>query len=391
VRFSRNRHHFFSATLVFRAHTLAALVFYFVFRMVLSRRFRFVVSLGLLALAVACVAARGPKPGPRGLAALAPFPIGACVDAVDLRNNARYREAVLRDYNSVTAEVDMKMNVLQPDSGRFVWDNADYIVRFAAANGMRVHGHTLVWGQALPAWLAAFRGDSAAWENLLQRHIQSTVRHFQPHVRAWDVVNEAYDEGGAVVPTVWRQHLGPEYVARAFRYARAADPTALLFYNDYDIEGSPGKLAGLLRRLDAFKAQGVPIDGVGLQMHIALNTYTPSVIDALNQLSARGYLLHLSELDVAVNPYNLPATQQLTPALLAAQQQKYRDIVAAYRQIPARQQYGITLWGLYDGQTWLRERRHEWPLLYDEQFRPKPAYAGFAEGLRLVPASSARP
>ena len=327
---------------------------------------------------------RSPPLAPAtGLAAVAPFPIGTCVNTWQVYKDKRYVAALLRDFNSITAEREMKMNVLQPEPGRFAFEKADSLLLFARRHNLRVHGHTLVWQQVPPAWLTTFQGDSAAWEQLLQNHIQTTLRHFKGKVKAWDVVNEAWDETGAMVPGLWQKHLGPGYVARAFRYARAADPTALLFYNDYSLDGNPNKLNAVLQRLDALKAQGVPIDGVGVQMHILLYTYTPSVVECLRQLSARGYLIHVSEMDVALNPYNHPTTQQPTPELLAAQRAKYQEIVAAYRQVPARQQYGITLWGLYDGATSYRDAPNhmEWPLLLDDNFQPKPAYAGFEQGL----------
>ncbi|MCC2548032.1 endo-1,4-beta-xylanase [Hymenobacter sp. BT175] len=348
------------------------------FRSFARRALTFGLLAGLANCAPGLVAPRST-----GLGGIAPFPIGVSVYGPTLKNNPRYREAILRDFNSVTAEVEMKMGALKPVSAtEYNWEDADYLVKFAKDNRMRVHGHTLIWHVVQPRWLETLPNDSATWEAVMRDHIQTTIRHFKGDVHAWDVVNEAYETSGELSNTMWRKHLGPGYVARAFRYARAADPKAKLFYNDFDLEGGPNKLNAVLVRLDELKAQGVPIDGVGLQMHSSLTTHTPSVIDALEKLAARGYLIHISEMDVAVNLYNLPTTRVLTPQLLADQKQKYKEIVAAYLKIPRLQQYGITMWGVHDGQTWLRENRPEWPLLLDDDFKYKPAYEGFVEALR---------
>lgn len=332
----------------------------------------------LLLLTAAC--ARRPT----GLGAQASFPVGTCVNLNKLRANPAYRATIEREFTSITAEDVMKMDSLQPRPNEFTWASADALLRFARQHHQRVHGHALVWSGALPKWVLQFKGDTAAWDQLLRQHITTTMHHFKGRVKAWDVVNEALENDDTFNRTIWYEHLGPGYVAHAFQYARQADPEALLFYNDFDLENGPSKLNGTLRLLARLKAQGIKVDGVGLQMHASLNVPFSSITEAFQKIAAQGYLVHVSEMDVQLNRYGQnDALTQPTPALLAEQRDYVRTVVAAYRKLPPAQQYGITFWGVSDGDTWLRSnpRHPEWPLLFDDKYQPKPAYEGFREGL----------
>lgn len=323
-------------------------------------------------------------PRPRGVGMGAAFAVGTCVNVGKLQANAAYRTTIEREFSSVTAETDMKMDVIQPRLNTFEWTKADALVRFARQHRQRVHGHALVWHGSTPKWVEQFPGDTAAWDGLLRQHIQTTVGHFKKQVKAWDVVNEALEGDGSLSHTVWYNHLGPSYVARAFRYARQAAPQALLFYNDWDIEGEGAKLNGALALLARLKAQGIRVDGVGFQLHTSVGASVGTVSAAMQKVAALGYLVHLSEVDVELNRQGqLGAATQPPAEALAQQRQFVRDLVAAYRQLPPARQYGITFWGVSDGDTWLRGFKHhpEWPLLFDEQYQPKPAYEGFREGV----------
>jgi endo-1,4-beta-xylanase len=165
---------------------------------------------------------------------------------------------------------------MQPPQGQFEWQNADHLVDFCQTYNKQLHGHTLVWHIQQPVWLKEFEGDSAAWEGLMKTHIQTIVGRYKGKVKSWDVVNEAIDDKDAsqMRKTIWSEHLGDDYIARAFQYAYEADPDALLFYNDYGIEDNNPKLMAVLKMVDNLKARGIPIHGVGLQMHI--NHKTPA-------------------------------------------------------------------------------------------------------------------
>jgi endo-1,4-beta-xylanase len=320
---------------------------------------------------------------PTGLAARARFPVGTCVDLGTLRARPAYRAIASRDFSSITAETGMKMDSLQPQPHTFSWTSADALVRFARQHHQRVHGHTLVWHQALPTWLKEFKGDSAAWEQVFKEHIQTTVRHFRRRVNGWDVVNEAIESNGHFIGSPWLAHLGPGYVGRAFQYARQAAPRAVLFYNDYDLEYNSSKLDQTLKLLEGLKARGIRVDGIGFQMHTALGVPASTIAAAMRRVAALGYKVHVSELDVEVNRQGQFTGNAPTAELLNQQRQLVHDIVMAFRQLPAAQQYGITVWGVSDGDSWLRGFRHhpEWPLLYDDTYQSKPAYEGFREGL----------
>ncbi|MDQ1256265.1 MAG: endo,4-beta-xylanase, partial [Candidatus Hydrogenedentes bacterium] len=163
--------------------------------------------------------------------------IGVAVNAGALEHDPVYRRMVGREFNVITPENAMKHGPLCPAPGEYDFTAGDAIVSFAEEHGMRVRGHTLVWHNQLPQWLT--EGDYSRDElcGLLREHIQTLVQHYRGKVFAWDVVNEALDENGSLRKTIWLERIGPEYIVWAFRWAREADPDALLFYNDYEHEG----------------------------------------------------------------------------------------------------------------------------------------------------------
>jgi len=248
------------------------------------------------------------------------------------------------------------------NKGVFNYADGDYIVAFAKQNHMRMHAHNLIWHQALPGWVLNFQGDSSAWENLFKTHIETEAAHYKGEVASWDVVNEAIrDDNGAlrnqdVNPgdgSVWRQHLGPGYIARAFQYAHEADPNALLFYNDYGQEWGGIKLDSMIAMVANLKNKGIPISGIGMQMHIDINADTAGITSALKRLAATGLKVHISELDISVNPNNDPDIVFID-ALQFKQAALYQFIAETYRaSVPAAQRYGITTWEFGDADSWI--------------------------------------
>ena len=347
-----------------------------------------VMSVGLLAQCGQKEAAPAPPAGPpispvKTLRELAPFPMGAAVNVGLLQSRAAYQQVVTAEYNSVTAENAMKFGALHPSATTYNWTDADYLVAFARQNKARVHGHTLLWYTSLPAWVTSFPGDSTAWENLMRTHIQTVVTHFKGQVQAWDVVNEAIDDNGNLRNSLWRQHLGARYIDRAFQYAHGADPDALLFYNDYGHEYSTARRTGILALVNGLKSRGIPIDGIGLQMHTSSNISDANIANALNTAAATGLKVHVAELDISMNP-GFAAAAGFTPALAAAQKAKYKALVQAYKALPAAQRYGITTWNVADADTWRRGYCNcpEWPLPFDDNYAKKPAYDGIVEALQ---------
>ncbi len=312
-----------------------------------------------------------------------PFPFGAAVNINLLKNNSAYREVVTTEFNSLTAETAMKTATLHPQQNTFNWTDADYLIEFARQNNKRIHGHTLIWHQSLPSWITNFQGDAAAWEDLFKTHIQTIVSHFKGKVVSWDVVNEAFDDDGTLRNSLWLQKLGPDYIARAFQYAHEADPDALLFYNDYGHEYGPTKRTAILNMVNDLKSRSIPVNGIGLQMHTRYTMADNNLANAINTAAQTGLKVHISELDIAMNPDN---NQNLTfTASLADQQaQKYKFIVKTYNAIPKSQQFGITTWNVSDADSWIpgNYNRPDWPLPFDNAYKKKPAYQGILDGAK---------
>ncbi|WP_053975461.1 endo-1,4-beta-xylanase [Mangrovimonas xylaniphaga] len=321
------------------------------------------------------------------------FPIGNTVSAAELASssatNTAFKEVLLNDYNSITAGNDMKMYNMYMGPNSYDWSDGDAIVAYAKDNDLRVHGHTLLWHPeyAIPNWLENFSGTDAEFETLIKDYIQAAVAHFadaldddgNPIVQSWDVVNEGYD-GGALRSTLFQQRIGDDYIAKAFQWAREADPDVKLFYNDYNIAGTPAKRAAILNMVSEFQNNGTPIDGIGMQMHLNHDWPTSDLPLAIQEIANTGLLVHVSELDVKVN-YADDLTE-LTAERAALQSDQYQRVSYYYKTIvPTNQQFGITVWGVRDVDSWLYDNGTEWPLMYDADFEPKPAYDGFKDGL----------
>lgn len=312
-----------------------------------------------------------------------PFPIGAALNVGLLKNNSNYRNLVIKEFNSITAENVMKMNSLRPSATTYNFTDADYLVDFARANGKRVHGHTLNWYKSLPDWVNNFNGNTAEWENLLKTHIESVVGRYRGKVSSWDVVNEALEDNGSYRNSIWVQKLGVGYIERAFQYARNADPDALLFYNDYGHEYSATKRAAIIKLVTDLKAKGVPIDGIGLQMHTRYNQTDANLAAAINTAAATGLRIHISELDIALNPDNNQSLSYTT-ALGELQAAKYKFIVKTFNAIPREQQYGLTTWNVTDADSWIPSNynRPDWPMPFNNLYQRKAAYQGILDGVK---------
>lgn len=321
------------------------------------------------------------------------FPIGASVDAKKLYKDPKYADIIINQFNSVTTENALKWATVQPEENRFNFNKGDSIVAFAKSHNMRVHGHVLVTVSAgsLPAWVGNFQGDKAAWEAMFKNHIQSEVNHYKGEITAWDVVNETFDDKGQVRSTtqnskddnIWLEHLGADYTARAFQYAHEADPNALLFYNDNKQEISEKKLDAIINMVNDFKRRNIPINGLGVQMHININTPNEGIENALRKLSQTGLKIHISELDVRINPKNDFFID--SAAALKAQADKYYFVAHAYSTIvPRAQQYGITFWNVTDKDSWIILAKHaqDSPLLFDKDYKEKAAFKSFSDGLK---------
>ena len=303
--------------------------------------------------------------------------IGAAVDLSALAHEGIYASVLGDQFDSVTAENAMKWAPIQPQPQVWRFEPADALVAFARAHQMRVRGHALVWHNQVPPWVneQMSRDELAA---ALETHITVEVAHFRGMVAVWDVVNEALtDSGDGLRPSLFERKLGDGYIAEAFRAARAADPEALLFYNDFGAEGPGPKSDRVFALMKALRAAGVPVDGVGLQMHLDVSKH-PSAGDIranIHRLGELGLVVEITELDVRVR--GLAGTRA---ERLAAQRALYHDVAAACIQEPACK--AITLWGFTDAHSWIHSHfGADEPLPFDGTYTAKPAFFGLREAL----------
>ena len=197
-------------------------------------------------------------------------------------------------------------------------------------------------------------------------------------------------KGGALRSTVWKQAIGSEYIAQAFRAAHAADPNAVLFLNDFNLERDTLKRNGFLALVERLQKEKVPLSGLGFQMYFRMDIPNEWILSSLKKAAATGLKIHLSEVDLIFNKHNdnqaggVQEYKVYTPEMAEAQAQKYKQLVSIYHQaVPPEQRYGITFWGFNDRDTWIKPffKIEDWPTLFDENLNPKKAYWGFREGL----------
>jgi endo-1,4-beta-xylanase len=313
----------------------------------------------------------------RGLTQRAGIAIGTAVDAGALAGDGGYRTELAREFSSVTPENAMKWAALEPERGKLDWAAADAIVDFAGAHGMRVRGHTLVWYSQNPDWLTGGRFSRAELTGLLRAHIAAVVGRYRGRVGTWDVVNEPMaDAGGGLRDSIWSQVIGPDYIAIALRAARAADPQAKLFINETAADGIGPKSDALYALVKGLLADGVPLDGVGFQMHAELaHGLVPEVRPNFRRFATLGLEVNVTEADVAVK---LPATA----ADRRRQAEIYREMVDDCLAVPACRSF--TVWGFTDRYSWIPASQPGYGAgtLLDDNLDPKPAYDAVARALR---------
>src|SRR5712672_4705138 len=272
-----------------------------------------------------------------------------------------YASTLAREFNMVEAEDAMKWWVLRPDRATYDFRQGDELVRFAEAHQMKVRGHCLVWGRANPDWLAQGHLTVRQLSRLLHEHITRVMRHYSGQVFAWDVVNEALDENGNVRDSIWYNQpgiglsgKGTAYIEQVFRWARKADPHALLFYNEAEGEGLNRKSDAVYAMVKDFKQRGVPIDGVGLQLHVPkLDVNIQAIAVNVARLNALGLQVHITELDVSlpVEADGLALVDDLT-----RQGDVYRGIARACLKSSGCS--AIQMWGFTDKYSWIGSHSH---------------------------------
>lgn len=308
---------------------------------------------------------------------------GSATDSPEL-SDAAYVSILNSEFGQITPGNDMKWAYTEPAQGQFVFAKADNILAMARAHGQSVRGHTLVWHNQLPDWLTSTAWTAPQLDAVLKNHITTEVGHFRGEVRAWDVVNEPLNEDGTYRQTMWYETLGAGYIAKALTWAHAADPAAKLYINDYNIDGLGAKSDAMYNLVASLKAQGVPIDGVGLQAHLIVGQVPSTIQKNIQRFAALGVEVAITELDIRMD---LPRDA----AKDAQQAADFSTVVGAC--LAVRTCVGITIWDYTDKYSWVPSvfTGQGAALPYDENLAKKPAYAAIAAVLSTHRTLAPRP
>lgn len=331
------------------------------------------------------------------------FTVGVAVNQRNVSDSAQIA-LVKKEFNSITAENDMKPGELHPREGEWNWERGDKIADFCRKNGIKLRGHCLVWHAQFCDWMFEDKNGKPVTKEVfysrLRDHIHTVVNRYKDVVYAWDVVNEAMSDAGrgwrGKEPNPYRESklyklCGDEFIAKAFEYAHEADPDAILFYNDYNA-ATPAKRDRIYNMVKKMQKAGVPITGIGMQGHY--NIYGPSVEDVDSALTKYAELvdhIHITELDIRCNEemggqlrFSRGEKNAMPPFITTLHEDQFARIFRVFRKHKDVID-NVTMWNLCDGDSWLGVNNH--PLLFDENLKPKKAYfavKNFDEALDLI-------
>lgn len=305
--------------------------------------------------------------GPRRI-----IPVNAATPSVlALGHDARMQQTFLTAFDGLTPENEMKMGLAEPRRGAFSFAPADALVDYALSHGKTARGHTLIWHSQLPAWLTSRPWSRAEMLDVLHQWIGTIVARYRGKVVDWDVLNELFDESGAWrTDSPWYKALGPDVAEAALRAAHDADPGARLFINDFDIEWPGPKQDAVYQLVADLRARGVPLDGVGIQAHWSIGDVPPeaTLLQTLRRFAALGVRIELTELDVMTDHQ---------PDALVRQAAAYAMAGRVCQAVSSCDR--VTVWGISDRDSWRGAANR--PLLFDDQFQAKPAYAALRDAL----------
>ncbi len=306
-----------------------------------------------------------------------PFFIGyaSANDFWNLSDTTMYQAIAKSEFNILTSENQMKWDTIHPNRAVYNFVPADQHVQFAQANTMKVHGHTLVWHRQLPGWVTnpPVPWTKATLTEVLYDHIGKVVGHYKDQVAVWDVVNEAFNEHGTYRRSLWYTTIGKKYIELAFQRARAADPSAKLIYNDFAIDTGSKKSTAVYNMVSDFKRRGIPIDGVGLQMHLKSGGLNYDSFAAnMQRFADLGLEIYITEMDVRF---------PISRADLNNQATIYCNVLR--RCLAQSACKALQMWGFTDKYSWVPGRfsGQGAALIFDEHYNPKPAYYALQSAL----------
>lgn len=328
------------------------------------------------------------------------FRIGAALNSAQFEDRDPLTDPIIKSqFNQISPENALKWQSVHPDADRYTFDEADKYVAFGEKYHMFILGHCLVWHSQVPrSVFVDADGKPLIRDVLLERmhdHIRTVVGRYKGRVNGWDVVNEALNDDGTMRQSQWYKIIGEDYIVKAFQFAHEADPRAELYYNDYSLENE-SKRKGALELIRKLKAAGVPITGIGLQGHLHLDTPDAGMeAETIEAFAALGLKVNISELDVdplprttrtdsadvsttaAATTNSNPYVDGFPEDMQQALAKRYAELFEVYAQHYASMGR-VTLWGVTDGNSWLNNfptrGRTNYPLLFDRQGKPKPAF-----------------
>lgn len=310
-----------------------------------------------------------------GLARDRGIDLGVAVAVDPLAHDRLYRGIVEDHYTSVTAENGMKWEHVQPERGEYDWSGPDAIVDFATDNGLNVRGHTMLWHNQQPDWLANGDWDAESLSAVVHDHVTTVMERYRGRVSAWDVINEPLEDGGPQMRrNLWYEVLGPDYIAQTLYSAHAADPDAELYINEFGIESAGPKADALYDLVADLVERGVPVHGIGFQSHFVHGNVSDDLAEQMRRYTDLGLEVAVTELDVRI-------PEPVTDEDLREQRGEYRDVLTACLEVEGC--VNVTVWGVTDAHSWIPEwfPGTDAALPFDTAYRPKPALSGMVDAL----------
>ena len=328
------------------------------------------------------------------------FDVGAAASFNDVDMSSQTAQVLMKHFTALVAENEQKMDAIQPTEGRFSWEQAEAIINFGEMTGMRLHWNSLVQHAQNPAWVFQDKTNPSrpvskdVLNQRLKTHIETVMRRYRNRVESYNVVSDALSDRSGLRTgaegSKWHEILGPEYIDNAFRWAKAADPKALLLITDTKLESDVRKRQEMVNLVKGMKQRGVPVDAIGLQMHIDIKSPSVAQIkETIETFAALGVKVMITGLDISMYTSDTEARKTISDAMLLEQAQRYKDIFAMLKDQQSKGNLNdmVIIWGSSDAGSWKNNYpvpgRTDAPLLFDARLQSKPAFWGLVEPGRV--------